>query len=104
MMDVVDAAIHYENKYDSEMKKNKKLRNKLTALRSQVEKMKKESEIYKTEAERLFGLLDDIDTAEDIFQPKITPHFDYVHKKHRERFGIITHESAGTQRSAGVTG
>jgi len=34
----------------------------------------------------LWSLLDDIDTAEDMFKPKINAHFKYVHEKHRERF------------------
>ena len=39
----------------------------------------------------LWGLLDDIDTAEDMFKPEINAHFKYVHKKHSARWdGPIT--------------
>lgn len=52
----------------------------------------RDAEIWRLEgiAKDLWCLLDDIDTAEDMFKPEITPHFNYVHKKHRDRFKYIT--------------
>lgn len=42
------------------------------------------------EISRLFQLLDDIDTAGDMFKPEKTNYFRCVEKKHRERFDGIT--------------
>lgn len=48
--------------------------------------------IAKLEAEvkRLFNLLDDIDTAGDMFKPEQTNYFRYVERVHRKRFDGIT--------------
>ncbi len=43
-------------------------------------------EEYKKIAEALWSLLDDIDTAGDMFKPEITNYFKYVNKKAAERF------------------
>jgi hypothetical protein len=52
---------------------------------------KESRERYRQEAERLWCLLDDIDTAEDMFKPEKNAHFKYVHKKHSARWdGPIT--------------
>ena len=47
--------------------------------------LEQQLEAARSEAFRLFGLLDDIDTAEDMFKPETTAHFSYVHKKHMSR-------------------
>ena len=57
----------------------------LTRLQSELEQARRERDEARKEAERLFCLLDDIDIAEDMFKPDITPHFTYIHKKHRAR-------------------
>jgi len=41
-------------------------------------------------AEILWCLLDDIDTAGDIFKPELNAYFKYVAKKHAERFKYIS--------------
>lgn len=43
-------------------------------------------EEWKAKAEALWALLDDIDTAGDIFKPEITAYFKYVNRKAAERF------------------
>jgi hypothetical protein len=47
--------------------------------------------IAELEAQRdnLWMLLDDIDTAEDMFKPEINSHFRYVNRKHRRRFEVF---------------
>ena len=42
-------------------------------------------EEWKAKAEALWALLDDIDTAGDMFKPEITPFFRYVIAKAEER-------------------
>lgn len=56
------------------------------AIARQLKEATELGEKYKAEAERLFALLDDIDTAEDTFKPLVDRFFNYVHKKHKERF------------------
>lgn len=50
-------------------------------------------------AEELWQLLDDIDTAADIFKPATIPswqtYFGYVTKKHEQRFEYITSNVGG---------
>ena len=43
-----------------------------------------------TQRNRLWMLLDDIDTAEDMFKPDINNHFKYVNKKHKIRHDICS--------------
>lgn len=43
-------------------------------------------EEWKDKAEKLWCLLDDIDTAIDMFKPDLTPYVRYVDKKHKLRF------------------
>lgn len=43
-------------------------------------------EEWKAKAEALWQLLDDIDTAEDMFKPAMTNYSEYVNAKHKERF------------------
>lgn len=43
-------------------------------------------EEWKTKAEALWALLDDIDTAGDVFKPEIGAYFRYVNRKSAERF------------------
>lgn len=47
-------------------------------------------EKWHQEIRRLFGLLDDIDTAEDAYKPEQTEWFKYVHQQQRKRFDGIT--------------
>jgi len=62
------------------------IKNRMVPEFRQLESLlKKRTEV----AEILYGLLDDIDTAEDMFKPEITPHFKYVNKKHQERHKYI---------------
>ena len=46
-------------------------------------------EEWKTKAEALWALLDDIDTAGDMFKPEITPFFKYVMGKSEERHNYL---------------
>lgn len=59
-------------------------------LRNQVETLTAENTRKEMEIKRLFMLLDDIDSAGDMFKPEKTPYFGYVELKHRERFNGIT--------------
>ncbi len=52
--------------------------NKQQAAR--IDTLEDEAATYKTEAERLWSLLDDISTAGDMFKPEITKYFKYVNK------------------------
>lgn len=44
----------------------------------------------RTEAERLWGLLDDISTLGDMMKPEINHYFNAIHRKVEKRHGIIT--------------
>jgi len=55
----------------------------------EVKALEQQLKDCKEVAEKLWDLLDDIDTAEDMFKPPINSHFKYVHNKHRERFKYI---------------
>ncbi len=46
-------------------------------------------EEWKYKAERLWALLDDIDTYGDMFKPEQTPYFKAVDEKSRERHKIL---------------
>lgn len=58
------------------------------ASESRIKLVEKEAtlEEWKAKAEALWQLLDDIDTAGDMFKPEINPYFKYVNKKAAERF------------------
>lgn len=43
---------------------------------------------------KLWMLLDDIDTAGDMFKPEINNYFRYIEKKHRERFKVMRDPAA----------
>jgi hypothetical protein len=48
------------------------------------------SKEWQEKAEALWALLDDVDTAGDMFKPEITAYFKYVNKKSQERFQHLT--------------
>ena len=57
-----------------------------------ADNVKKALEIDRLEKEvkRLWGLLDDISTAGDMFKPEINGYFEYVNRKCEERHGMVT--------------
>ncbi len=57
---------------------------------SKVEIRKLTADEWKDKAESLWILLDEIDTAGDMFKPEITPYFHYVNNKSQERFKHLT--------------
>lgn len=48
--------------------------------------------------EKLWQLLDDIDTAGDMFKPEITPYFNYVVKKAEERHKYLISDGFNLRR------
>ena len=54
------------------------------------EELKSENELLTEECKRLWSLMDDIDTAGDMFKPEINNYFKYVQKKVEGRVGLFT--------------
>lgn len=50
----------------------------------------KEVELLKSQRNRLWMLLDDIDTAEDMYKPEINGHFEYVNTCHKKRHDVCS--------------
>jgi hypothetical protein len=46
-------------------------------------------EEWKAKAEKLWAILDDIDTYGDMYKPEITAYFKAVNKKAAERFDVL---------------
>ena len=63
---------------------------KIEYLQSKLLEAEKQVEERTNIAELLWQLLDDIDTAGDMFKPEITEHFKYVNKKHKQRHKYIS--------------
>lgn len=57
---------------------------------SKLEKVSGDLEIWKKIAFELWKLLDDVDTAGDIFKPPINNFFKYVTRKSEERHKFLT--------------
>ncbi len=57
---------------------------------AEIDDLKEKVDQGEAELKRLWGLLDDIDTAGDAFKPDQTPYFKYVDKKSCERHGLYT--------------
>jgi len=60
----------------------------LRILVSERDAMQDRSVVLQDEIKRLWGLLDDISTAGDMYKPPHTPYFIYVNKKADERDGL----------------
>jgi hypothetical protein len=59
-------------------------------LRAGRERWRKEAEEWKSVAEKLWGLLDDIDTASDMFKPEMQAYEKYVCAKAEERHKLLS--------------
>jgi hypothetical protein len=55
-----------------------------------VARLRAERDQARAEAERLWGLLDDISTLGDQLKPEINHYFNAIHRKVEKRHGIIT--------------
>lgn len=69
---------------------NKPLMSFNTNNNSKLKKVSGDLEIWKSIAVQLWKLLDDVDTAGDIFKPPINNFFKYVTKKSIERHKFLT--------------
>ena len=66
-----------------------KRRDQLLMQDERIAELEAENKALREDREKLWMLLDDIDTAEDMFKPEINNHFRYVNKTHRLRFKVF---------------
>jgi len=62
---------------------------KYDSMKEENAQLRAELEKFKAGAFYLYGLLDDIDTAVDVFKPDTTSYSKYVNRKNRERFNVF---------------
>ena len=58
-------------------------------LKTEIDRLKVESETLENECKRLWSLLDDISTAGDMYKPEINGYFKYVNKASENRNGLF---------------
>jgi len=73
-----------------ELIRMKDLEDSFTVVNNWNKELLIESKLLTEECHRLWSLMDDIDTAGDMFKPEINEYFKYVQKKAEGRVGLFT--------------
>ena len=65
-------------------------KEEMSVKQSAIDRLTKENEQVKSDLLTLWGLLDDISTAGDMFKPEISPYFKYVNITCEQRSTVAT--------------